>query len=586
LDERDDAGESIHIIVVGSGLKLQILMTRKFDKVLPSFFNLEASKNPENKSELRVLFYECKKLGRAMKSERPLTWLTVPNFKNTIPLKEICDELVSNYLRTFESVYRIIHIPSFFTRYNEYWNDQEGDSKHCSPFIMQLLLILAIGSKFHLSSSENPSFRSAAQQWVYTAQQWLSGPFEKSHMNITSIQIQCLLLLAREAVGIGSDLLWISAGSLLRTAMQLGYHRDPKHYPGMSILHSEMRRRLWATIMEMGIKEALSTAMPPLISMNDFDTEPPANINDADINQETKNAPVSRDLTTLTQSSLQIILLKSLHSRLELSSITANFRPEISYEKVLRLHSEITSACREAQSLKTSGSYQSLTPFQCNYFDFILRRPLIFLHRPWAAKARSDPRYYFSRKVCLDTCLEILSFPSSADYLHLLTVGNGIWKEIGSLPYWTIALELMVQLEEEALNARAKATREPIIEAVKYAIFLKTERLKVGEMNVKGHLFSSMALGQIEATERGQDIQQGIAEAAMSSLQKSHAILKERASVFSKTGVQIETSPGWDDQNYGHTGDAFDYESLLDAGLDLDMINSGVVGDWDDHSWL
>jgi hypothetical protein len=106
------------------------------------------------------------------------------------------------------------------------------------------------------------------------------------------------------------------------------------------------------------------------------------NINNTDINQETKNAPILRDLMTFTQTSLQIIVLQSLGSRLELASVTTNFRSELSYNEVLRLHSEITSACRKAQPLKIISNNQSLNSFQYNYFDFVIRRPIICLHRP------------------------------------------------------------------------------------------------------------------------------------------------------------------------------------------------------------
>ncbi|KAE8445746.1 hypothetical protein EG329_012925 [Mollisiaceae sp. DMI_Dod_QoI] len=563
----------------------------QFDKIVSFLFGSERGRSPEDPSELRVLLQQCKKLARAIKSEHPLAWLAVPDFRSIFPSKEICDELIGNYLRTFESIYRIIHIPSFLTRYDEYWSNLEAENSRCSPFVIQLLLILAIGSTFQLSSSENPSLRSAARQWVYTAQQWLSAPLEKSRMNITGIQIQCLLILAREAVGIGSDLLWISAGSLLRAAMQLGYHRDPKHFPGMSIFHGEMRRRLWATIMELGIKESFGTAMPPLVSMDDFDTEPPANINDTDIHQETKTALISRDLITFTQTSLQIILLQSLPSRLEIARVTINFRSEPSYDDVLRLHSDITTASRTAQSFKTISNNQSLTPFHHNYFDFILHQPLISLHLPWAVKARTNPQFYFSRKICLDTCLSIVSFSPSTDYLRLLTLGDGIWCDIGKLPPLVIALELIMQLEEEALNplppsAHAKAMREPLIQAIRDTIRLKGERLREGGMNAKCHLFSSMTLGQIEAMEKGEDVEQGIAEAAIKSLRESKAILEERVSVFSKTGPRIETPSGCENQDYGEMGDAFDYGSFLDAGQDFDMTGSSLVEDWDDHFWL
>jgi hypothetical protein len=75
-----------------------------------------------------------------------------------------------------------------------------------------------------------------------------------------------------------------------------------------------------------------------------------------------------------------------------------------------------------------------------------------------------------------------------------------------------------------------------------------------------------------------------IAEAAMHILQESRTILEERASMFPKTVAQIETPPDWENQNYGGTGDAFKFDSVLDAGLDFDTINSGPVGAWGDHS--
>jgi hypothetical protein len=344
---------------------------------------------------------------------------------------------------------------------------------------------------------------------------------------------------------------------------------------------------------KLGIKESFGTALPPLVSMNDFDTEPPANMNDSDISQETKTVPVSHNLTIFTQTSLQIIMLQSLRIRLQIASIVTNFQAELSYNEVLRLHSEITSAYRKEQSLKIISDNQSLTLFQRNYLDFILRRPLISLHEPWAAKARTNPRYYFSRKVCIDACHAIASFSPSAYYLRLLTIGKGIWLQIDSLPSSIIALKLIMQFEEETLNpptvveaARAKVTREPLIQALRDAASLKVERLKAGEMSVKGHLFSSMMLGQIEATERGGDIERGIAEAAMRSLRESHAILKDRPSPTPNMDAQIETPSGWENQNYGDIVDGFDFESLLDADLDFDMIDSGPQEDWDSHLWL
>lgn len=514
----------------------------------------------------------------------------VSDIQTTIPSKDICDELIGNYFRTYESIYRVIHIPSFLKRYDKYWSYPGVESNRCSPFIMQLILILAIGSTLQLPSVETSSLRSTARQWVFTAQTWLH-PLDKTRMNIPGIQIQCLLLLARETLGIGSDFLWISAGSLMRTAMQLGYHRDPKHFAGVSILHSEIRRRLWATIMEFAIKESFATAMPPLITMEQFDTEPPANINDADIDQETEHNPIPRDLTTFTQTSVQIILLRSLRIRLEIGILVTNIRSQLSYEEVLQLHADITSAYRNMHALEFTVNNKAFTQFQLNHVEFVLLRPVITLHQPWVIKARTDPRYYFSRKVCLDTCLAITSFPPSGDYSRLLTTGNGVWSEIGILPPFLIGLELVYQLEEEALkplfgvqSARARATREPLVQVIKDTINSRKERIYAYEANVKDHIFNSMLLGQIEAAENGGDVMKGIVEAAMRSLREFIPILEEKASVIQKKGFQIETPPSGEDPTGGMGDDGFEYDTLFDCGPDFDMYNSIPDQDWD--SWL
>lgn len=35
----------------------------------------------------------------------------------------------------------------------------------------------------------------------------------------------------------------VLSGIVVRTAMRMGYQRDPSHYPNISVLHAEMRRR-------------------------------------------------------------------------------------------------------------------------------------------------------------------------------------------------------------------------------------------------------------------------------------------------------------------------------------------------------
>jgi hypothetical protein len=116
-----------------------------------------------------------------------------------------------------------------------------------------MLLAMAIGVTFY-QESDAEILRTQAEKWVYAGQSWLSEiPCEKSRLNIAGLQLQCLLLIARQSVAVVGDLVWISTGSLVQRAFSMGLHRDPKYFPSMTVLQAEIRRRLWATIVELNV---------------------------------------------------------------------------------------------------------------------------------------------------------------------------------------------------------------------------------------------------------------------------------------------------------------------------------------------
>ena len=220
---------------------------------------------------------ECKHMARTIKTARVSHPIVSPNVLSSIPPKEVCDQLVQCYLRTFEGVFRILHAPSFFKEYETYWSNTATTKP---SVLIKILLVCAIGTPF-FTGPERPQLRTACVEWIHAAESWLSAPHEKSRLNMAGLQIHILLILARQVCSVDGDLVWIPAGALLRSAMHLGLHRDPANFPKISTFHGEMRRRLWATVLEITAQSSLDMGMPPLISCQDFDTLPPSNINDA-----------------------------------------------------------------------------------------------------------------------------------------------------------------------------------------------------------------------------------------------------------------------------------------------------------------
>lgn len=160
---------------------------------------------------MMLLIQQMKPLGRAIKVHRTpkLTF----DFGTNIPAKEVADRLVTAYLGTLESVYRILHVPSFRADYEHYWT---APAVADPGFVIQLQLVMAIGSALH---DDLFSMRKSAILWVYEAQAWLIAPRFKSKFNFISLQNMALLCLARQTTSLGGDLVWVSMGSVLRSAI-------------------------------------------------------------------------------------------------------------------------------------------------------------------------------------------------------------------------------------------------------------------------------------------------------------------------------------------------------------------------------
>ncbi|EZF28010.1 hypothetical protein H112_00107 [Trichophyton rubrum D6] len=163
---------------------------------------------------------KCKALARTIKPRR------VPsgpiNLTLDLPSKQVSDELVDCYLQTIESVYRILHIPTFRRDYETLFLSAVDPAVN-NAFVVQVKLVLAIGA---VTYDKDFSLRALANKWIYEAQAWLLDPKFKLRSNIQSLQSHLLLLFAQKTVDIDGDPMWVSVGTLLRRAIYMGLHKD------------------------------------------------------------------------------------------------------------------------------------------------------------------------------------------------------------------------------------------------------------------------------------------------------------------------------------------------------------------------
>ena len=482
--------------------------------------------------QIQELNRKCKLLAKTAKMGRPSMFLSWNELNMEPPSREVSDQMVALYFRYFESSYRILHQPTFMAGYNQFWSRPDS-----APIELKLKILLVIATGYSMQrheSKEHIRARATAWSWLYGAQMWLSGPVEKDRLSITGLQIYCLTILLRQNYNIGGDSLWESVGSLIQKAMQLGLHRDPKHLPPMSIFRAEIRRRLWATILEIAVQSSLDSALPPRITEHDYDTEPPSNLNDQELLESSVSIqPYPKKVYTDTW--MQHVLTSSLPTRLSIVQQLNGLNSDRDYENILALSCEVTKILREKNSLLTNINHADCTVFHRNLVDYLLRRFLIPLHSSFAAKSRENPLFHYSMTTSIDASLSLIHHEPDEDFSRLLARGGGPYREGILCAGTTIGIELLSQTEarrQEGTLYSGSTSRAALKRAIEELLAMASERIKQqGETNTKGHMFLSMVLAQADAMEQNICQQHRILQGIEESMRHCHELLQTQIDV-------------------------------------------------------
>jgi hypothetical protein len=496
----------------------------------------------------------CKSLGKLIKLRRTPPWPVLPS--PDLPPREIADRLVEGYLGTSELIYRVLHLPSFRRDYEALWRSESSPD---ATFLVQLKLILAIGA---VTYDDEFTLRPSAARWVYEGHAWSSAPDFKSRLSIRSMQTNILLVIAREITGTSAGMSWISAGSLVRMAIYMGYHRDPSRLPKNTLYAVEMRRRLWNTVLEIALASSMDSGGPPLLSLDDFDTEPPGNFNDEQLLTE---GALTKPENEFTRISVARALRKTLPIRLAIAKYLNDIGSRCMYDEMLRLDTEFRVAYKSLRhdlqrSYPTDGPVPS--SHELNFTDFIMSRYLSALHMPFIVPSLNETPYAYSRKVLLECALRIWwavspresataslknSEPLSCteNYLRRVSICGCIFvNTIAMQACFVIATELKTQLrEDESLGP--VPLRPDLLTVLADGREWAKKRIRAGETNIKGYVFLSLVAAHVNCEMQGiagSDLVQALVKATEDAEAECQSILEAMvAEGNSEGGVDLLT---------------------------------------------
>ncbi|CAG8956276.1 hypothetical protein HYFRA_00003656 [Hymenoscyphus fraxineus] len=256
-----------------------------------------------------LLLYGC---GRASRSE----------ILDALPPRSTVDRYISRYLNQLELVASsVVHGPSF---YETFWTNPSEAPIVWIGFLFSMISLAILASRpsdfMHGHGAEQQSiqidlYREKIVQCLTTGEYTNSGPFV----------LETLINYIYVEFGIRKDAnkdVWFLLALEVNLAMQMGYHRDPQHFPDISPLQGEMRRRIWATVLMSDILISSQMGMPRITKEWQCDTDEPRNLNETDLSETTTSLPQARPETEHT-TTLGIIARRRMLAALgKISDIT------------------------------------------------------------------------------------------------------------------------------------------------------------------------------------------------------------------------------------------------------------------------
>ncbi|RBR20593.1 hypothetical protein FVER53590_03659 [Fusarium verticillioides] len=334
--------------------------------------------------------------------------------RHLTPAKSILDVLVQTYIDRHEITHRILHIPTFITKYNDYWADQSSTTV-C--FHVQLLLVAATAASCHPEVCVNVFSHNTTHdhviKWVEAAEAWVSSQSNQPPRSWDVLVIHCLLLLAKRANFINEGSFWTSTGTLVRWAMAAGYHREVIPAAKVSPFSREMRRRLWVTIVELDLQASIERGMPPNVRLGDFNIKPPLNVDDENLEESMQDSLVGMPIATLINASFQALLYRSLPVRLKICAFINGCCEEVDFDKVLELEDELRQALQDIpawDSPQADPRQHRTATYIKHMLGIVLHQYIVLLHFHFLVRTTSPSKSLICRRARLDASTKILDY--------------------------------------------------------------------------------------------------------------------------------------------------------------------------------
>ncbi|KAH8890490.1 hypothetical protein GQ53DRAFT_177655 [Thozetella sp. PMI_491] len=340
---------------------------------------------------------------------------TIPEMLAHLPPRPAMDRIVARFFQAGEPAWIIFHVKTFLQNYNRFWEDP---SQTTFTWLGLLFVMICHTSLFCMRGDEEipgnlgPPLEVFDAYRVRGAQCLALDDYTKPG----EYKVETLILyfgteyLRETDAMLGTSVL---LSIVLRLAMHMGFHRDPRHYPEMPPFEGEMRRRIWTVLVGVDLLVSFQFGLPGNIHSRFYDTEPPRNLLDEDFDEDTKELPPSRPESERTLTLYTIVKNRILNVFGDIvTAITS--RSPVKYSEIMQLDKTLEEV---HDSLPSSLRYRPFSQSLIDPINLIMQRYWIellyqksrsILHRKYLGIAHMTTQVAHSRLTCLDAATKTL----------------------------------------------------------------------------------------------------------------------------------------------------------------------------------
>ncbi|OBT49858.1 hypothetical protein VE04_09808 [Pseudogymnoascus sp. 24MN13] len=334
-----------------------------------------------------------------------------------LPPRAKIEKLIARFFNSLDPFVQMLHHKTFHERLEAFFADPKSQSLAWIGLLYATLTLAMLS--YSKVGDEPPEWKGrtnelAAEYRGRTVQSLATSDYTRP--NVYTVETLVLYVHAEYSSRLDVDFgLYLVVGTVVQVAMRMGYHRDASQFTSVSPYEAEMRRRVWLIIRQIDIIFSAQLTLPNLIKSCDCDTQLPRNIFNDDFSTSSTSIPPARPPTEATPMSSILAegrLVLMLGAIIEETQSVSG--PHASYDTIMKWDARIRAARMTMEphlrfrSLEDSALDPSSLILQRFYIEVLHQKTICVLHRRFIARARTNPRYTYSRRASVDAAMALL----------------------------------------------------------------------------------------------------------------------------------------------------------------------------------